>query len=63
MQRYTEALNDSSSGIVYPAFVGSRKQSVVQVDAEKIVCSKAGFIYGKKDATLKLGILELKGSK
>jgi len=36
-----EALNESSSGLTYPAFIGSQKQSVVD----------AGHLFGPKLAT------------
>ena len=34
LERYVEALSDSTSGLTYPALTGSRKQSVV--DAERL---------------------------
>ena len=34
LEHFTEALSDPTSGLTYPAFVGSRKQSVI--DAERL---------------------------
>jgi len=32
LKRYTEALSDPSSGLTYPAFVGSQKQSLTYAE-------------------------------
>ena len=49
LERYAEALSDSSSGLTYPAFVGSRKQSVV--DAERLFSPKLAAFMEKKGYT------------
>lgn len=49
LERYAEALSDPSSGLTYPAFVGSRKQSVV--DAERLFNPKLAAFMEKKGYT------------
>ena len=46
LERYAEALSDPSSGLTYPAFVGSQKQSVV--DAERLFSPKFCFYEEKR---------------
>ena len=46
LEHYTEALSDPTSGLTYPAFVGSRKQSVV--DAERLFSPKLAAFMDKK---------------
>lgn len=49
LERYAEALNDTSSGLTYPAFVGSRKQCVT--DAERLFSPKLAAFMEKKGYT------------
>ena len=46
LERFTEALSDSSSGLTYPALIGSRKQSVV--DAEHLFSPNLASFMEKK---------------
>lgn len=46
MERFTEALCDSSSGLTYPSLIGSRKQSVV--DAEHLFNPQLSAFMRKK---------------
>ena len=46
LERYAEALNDTSSGLTYPAFVGSWKQVVT--DAERLFSPKLAAFMEKK---------------
>ena len=51
LERYAEALSDPSSGLTYPAFVGSRKQSVV--DAERCLILSWLLLWRRKVTLLK----------
>lgn len=42
LEHFTEALSDPTSGLTYPAFVGSRKQSVI--DAEQLFSPKLAAV-------------------
>ena len=46
LERFAEALSDLSSGLTYPALVGSRKQSVV--DAERLFRPQLSKFMTKK---------------
>ena len=46
MERYIEALRDPSSGLTYPAVIGSRKQSVI--DAERLFSPQLSAFMRKK---------------
>ena len=46
LERYAEALSDPSSGLTYPALVGSRKQSVI--DAERLFSPKLAAFMDRK---------------
>ncbi len=43
-ERFVEALSDPSSGLMYPALIGSRKQSVIDADLAKFMKRK-GYDY------------------
>lgn len=57
LERYAEALSDPSSGLTYPAFVGSRKQSVV--DAERLFNPKLAAFMEKKGYTFEANYISV----
>ena len=57
LERYAEALSDPSSGLTYPAFVGSRKQSVV--DAERLFSPKLAAFMEKKGYTFEANYIRI----
>ena len=57
LEQYTEALSDPSSGLTYPSFVGSRKQSVV--DAERLFSPKLAAFMEKKGYTFEANYIRI----
>ena len=57
LEQYAEALSDPSSGLTYPAFVGSRKQSVV--DAERLFNPKLAAFMEKKGYTFEANYISV----
>ena len=57
LKQYAEALSDPSSGLTYPAFVGSQKQSVV--DAERLFNPKLAAFMEKKGYTFEANYISV----
>jgi len=56
IEQYTEALHDSTSGLIYPALVGARKQSMI--NAEHLFSTQLVEFKKKKDYSEEVKYIE-----